>query len=688
MKVLKKIKPNASKTASQPPPRLADIASKVLESIKKVQSSSSSLERLYKAYDTHQRGMISYDDFADWLLHSNAGVSRSAAYTVAKQLDSTSAGLIDYSQITDRLQKIIAKNERIVSIEDIGDSKVSTKSKSVETKKEDMPSEPSPNPTGIVDIHILEPNLNPSAYQKRPSDVVSSTNQHDEFQGSANSYEIVHSMRRHYRRASRPLPYALDIEDTKIGGITRVNSTSSLTQKLEETIKHPEKKQETSQTSVHYDQSMRETKYKLATYLDRIPSKPQSSDSPSMMNDDASSQSNISIPTVQDHPRPPAALAAAVQLNGNINRLRHALKSADRSGSGYVNSSEFKSTMSKLGVQLPAEDILDLFKKNATKSPHAADIGLGYDKGSYAIHIEDFLDHVNTISSSVHHRSSGNIPTDATRAEERRVLRKIYNGLEKVNDPLVTFHRLDKDNHGYLDPNHLRQGLKHMDIDLSDKEYRLMLNALDRNHDGKISIDEFRAVMDQRVNGYDQQHSLRLQEQVRNHPHYTSSYRASPAITNLFVPEYNGDNFHGSQARRADRLQWTKLQEHFRKNKDKIIRSFTCKTNESNQLIGVGKLDELPVKELFQRLERAGLPLGRYDQERLHVQVDRYLRDGNSKIANTITADDELKNTGNTVPSSNQSSKITIDAFCDVIGLGVARLGEKTGESGELSPVL
>ena len=57
------------------------------------------------------------------------------------------------------------------------------------------------------------------------------------------------------------------------------------------------------------------------------------------------------------------------------------------------------------------------------------------------------------------------------------------------------FKKLDSDNTGFLDKNEVKRALKEcydsMDLRLSDADVDHLIKSVDKNNDGKISIEEF-----------------------------------------------------------------------------------------------------------------------------------------------------------------------------------------------------
>ncbi len=60
---------------------------------------------------------------------------------------------------------------------------------------------------------------------------------------------------------------------------------------------------------------------------------------------------------------------------------------------------------------------------------------------------------------------------------------------------LEEFKKLDADNTGFLDKNEVKRSLKElydsMDLRLTDADVDHLIKSVDKNNDGKISIEEF-----------------------------------------------------------------------------------------------------------------------------------------------------------------------------------------------------
>jgi calmodulin len=53
------------------------------------------------------------------------------------------------------------------------------------------------------------------------------------------------------------------------------------------------------------------------------------------------------------------------------------------------------------------------------------------------------------------------------------------------------FKAFDKDNNGYITREELGQALRQTSIEMSGEELDEMINAVDKNNDGKIGLDGF-----------------------------------------------------------------------------------------------------------------------------------------------------------------------------------------------------
>lgn len=748
--------------------KLAEIAKKALENMKKVQKENNS-QSIYRVYDTHQRGTITYNDFAEVMVHTAAGISKSTARQLARELDSNQSGLIDYRNITQKLSDLatieIAPSypplpSESATVEAIQNnhrnspektlrvpSKVSDKNMS--SNSYHIPSESKEKYNDIVDVQSLSPTLQTvrtnnqsktrSIEENRERIIkgegVKKVLVHDDQNQFVDALDPLYTPRRHYTHHHKSkLPYALDYHvkgsidiEPVLKGKKRPSSAPSRHSTVHQLFQMVEEVQSAKEIGSYptlrdiYDHSVNaSTKGSNNNNEDHIQQSPQPkprrfscttrnnniASIVSQIYPQGSPQIKASRESLHESLVPPALITAS-QVDGKINGLRHQLKKADKSKSGYVNFSEFQSAFNKLGLQVAKDDLKKLFHENSVVNHQAIgrDVGVGYSHGK-GVKIEDFIDVIET-NSSKSNESKGNSVRQslesqkqvAKGAEQRRILRSVMLGLERSTDPLAIFHRYDKHHNGYIQPEHLRLGLQEMGISMSDREYKLFSQAVDVNHDGKIDVKEFKSLFDEKLNQHDREELHQKYQQLNQHPKYSNSYRSASDIINHTYSdkttpsggrdgglnnsigfsrryslsqerdsagggEYDTQHILNSKSLKMQSIRLSKLKQNLIENKEKVLKSFLTPLQSIQRRYGQQELDDLSYVELVQRFEKNGIHLGKDDRDQLQIQLNRYLSDQKHLERNY---------------ECHGSNQISVDTFCNAIGIGIDKIGEKTG---------
>ena len=107
----------------------------------------------------------------------------------------------------------------------------------------------------------------------------------------------------------------------------------------------------------------------------------------------------------------------------------------------------------------------------------------------------EFLEKRRQYSSPMRQRrerpSSSRSATSTAKPVLTTALHRLYEGLTSQRAAREAFESIDKDGDGLLDAREIKVALRHLQLNLNDKQVAAVLDHIDADHDGMISIDEF-----------------------------------------------------------------------------------------------------------------------------------------------------------------------------------------------------
>ena len=104
----------------------------------------------------------------------------------------------------------------------------------------------------------------------------------------------------------------------------------------------------------------------------------------------------------------------------------------------------------------------------------------------------EFLERRQQYSSPARQRRGAGARSPEARAPVlTTALRRLYEGLVSERAAREAFEKLDKDGSGQLEARELKIALRHLHMNLNDTQVAAVMDHIDTDHDGHISIDEF-----------------------------------------------------------------------------------------------------------------------------------------------------------------------------------------------------
>jgi Ca2+-binding EF-hand superfamily protein len=355
------------------------------------------------------------------------------------------------------------------------------------------------------------------------------------------------------------------------------------------------------------------------------------------------------------------------QMGGQMATLRLYLRQLDGSNSGHVNFEEFNTALIKAGINTPKSSLKDFFYKNAHLPKEINSLDLGINR--LEVNIEELVSRLQNRTSTPGFDYLATAESkQAKSAEERRIMKKILNvTCRNANVYSNIFDHLDnsQSHRGWVEPLQMKEGLQKLGVNLSNDEYNSLLNRVDLNHNGKISIKGFDGMLNEEINKSHYNSNQLKNDFLKNYSRYNQSFKSSDLIQQNSNPDCGEyENFGNSDVIKRNKLMWSKLKGCLQNQRDIVQKAFSkgCNTYLNNgsrdeNILDLGKLDkeeELSISQLQSRFASLGLPLSNEDIDHLdyHIQEKKF----------------ETSNFKDT-----KDTKVSLNSFCDVVGIPVTK---------------
>jgi len=327
--------------------------------------------------------------------------------------------------------------------------------------------------------------------------------------------------------------------------------------------------------------------------------------------------------------------ALLTQVGGRFNFLGHILRQKDQGRSGYVNFDEFKGAMHKAGVRLSDEQARGVYDEHSV-SVDASKIGHSDGK---ALPILGFVDKMSALAQRPDKAAlPGHKPEESRMTEERRIAKKVLHSLKRVADPMAVFKDLDISNKGWIRPEQLRSGLTHIGAPLTTNEFKILLEKVDANGDGKIEMHEFDALLHSSV-ADSSATQAKTEAAIAASSRYSSTYRHNFSLNHGNESEF--DRFLDSRRHQQERKKWTHLQYSLQAKPEQVLSAFSslpgggsCSSRghlpgftgstadlEKPESRDASTLRQLSIDDLGKALGNAGVALGTDDAQLLKAKL-------------------------------------------------------------------
>ena len=353
-------------------------------------------------------------------------------------------------------------------------------------------------------------------------------------------------------------------------------------------------------------------------------------------------------------------------LKRNTTHLRHSLKKADASNSGYVNGPEFRSTLFKQGYTQNSDKLMkQLFDSSAEGSKGGTKLGT-YTRWQDApeceskgkvVDTEKFLKRLVCTRTS----SDQNLLLSAKDLEERRILRRALQVTRGSSNSYALLKELSAQTPGRLEIDRMKEGLAILGANLSASDMDVVVEKVGVKPDGRIDLGDFDQKLYESIEFFDKIASKSSYDRLHKHPRYSQSVQCSSSC--LISPgdedfnKFENALLH-SKACRKDQVTWSKVQRALQDGSKSIIQSLRPESDLDNG--GVGR--RFTVDRLLGKLSDAGILLGDEDATRLKSKLQQF-EDGRIPPSTSECPENPL---------------VSLEAFCEVAGVkpGMGRRGK------------
>ena len=644
-----------STSSPSPSSPLALIAQKARHSLKLLSDKSKyecGNDNIFKPYDTHKKNVITYDDFKASLIRANANISNDATYNLASALDKNDTGIIQYDNILTALKTI--EDNAIPSIEPITSSSSSsslstpTKSHILSNEAREILNKLRQEPYTVDETSIPYSSLSPNSgnsirYENDNTDSIYPPQYENYIKAiNPNYHEFLSHPRRHIKDIKgvqhdmyRPSPYHRDdlngydvfpqrsrnnkdnsYRPYRSRSAPPANQIKSLAFEETPTRKKKVSSPATPSSMSLYEHLMLAKNKSIGDYV-TIEQKDNDLTTSPIIKDQSLSSSTSSS-------RKKTVINSLItQLKGKLMPLRIQLKKFDASNSGLVNMNEFVAALSSTGIVAPKKQLIELFNESSHFANDTSKGHLAVYEDERAVSIEDFISNMQKKTYNSHsHLISERDRNDNIKREDSRIFKKVLHATEKVGGDIHRyFIGQDADYHGWIQPNKLKDALKYLGANVNDDEFTKVVNKLDKNDHGLISVHQLDSALNRYVYDYDSHYYDHTMEDRSTHRRYSNTYKPQHYHNvNKSVNEY--DEVRRAKLVRKERMHWAKLRNKLVTSNDVLNKVFASSADKQLDFLD----RRIDVNDIQRSLARAGIQLGNDDSNRFKAYLQEFKR--------------------------------------------------------------
>jgi hypothetical protein len=201
----------------------------------------------------------------------------------------------------------------------------------------------------------------------------------------------------------------------------------------------------------------------------------------------------------------------------------------------------------------------------------------------------------------------------------------------------VLFNELDSENKGWIDHKRLKEGLNCLGANISDSEFQTIVDKVDKEKTGRVTIDSFDNALHNEVKGHTINFVREKLNMLENHPRCSHSLRSSEILYHNDQDTF--DKLSESKDHTKEKFKWQKIRSVLQKNKDEVLLAFGGQKSVTNSAIinkqrsssiflhkpqitlPNGAEDRSPA-ELIKILNKAGVSFGKEDLDRLTRNIN------------------------------------------------------------------
>lgn len=201
----------------------------------------------------------------------------------------------------------------------------------------------------------------------------------------------------------------------------------------------------------------------------------------------------------------------------------------------------------------------------------------------------------------------------------------------------VLFTELDPYNKGWIDYKRLKEGLNCLGANISDVEFQTIVDKVDKEKTGRVTIDSFDNALHNEVKRHTRNSVREKLDMIERHPRCNDSLRSTDILYHNYQDTY--DMFSRAKDHTKEKFRWQKIRSVLQKNKDEVLLAFGGQKSVTNSAI-INKQrprsiflhkpqitlpngpEERSPAELIKILSKAGVSFGKEDLNRLTRNIN------------------------------------------------------------------